>query len=49
MLLVIVQTLATYRIAKAGKWEQMFTDGTSRKQVTFQDLIITVEEDEFFV
>ena len=49
VLLAIVQTLATYHIAKAGKWEQMFTDGTSHKQVTFQDLIITVEEDEFFV
>ena len=48
VLLAIVQTLATYRIAKAGKWEQMFTDGTSRKQVTFQDLIITIEEDECF-
>ena len=49
VLLAIVQTLATYRIAKAGKWEQMFTDGTSRKQVTFQDLIITIEEDELFM
>lgn len=48
VLLAIVQTLATYRIAKAKKWEQMFTDGTSRKQVSFQDLIITIEEDELF-
>jgi hypothetical protein len=46
VLLAIVQTLTTYRIAKAEKWEQMFTDGTSRKQVSFQDLIITIEEDE---
>ncbi len=30
VLLVLVQTLATYRIAKADKWEQLFTDGTSR-------------------
>ena len=48
VLLVIVQTLAVYRIAKAKKWEQLFTDGTSRRQVSFQDLIISVEEDELF-
>ena len=46
VLLVVVQTLATYRIAKADKWEQLFTDGTSRRQVAFQDLIISIEEDE---
>jgi hypothetical protein len=43
-----VQTLATYRIAKADKWEQLFTDGTSRRQVAFQDLVISIEEDELF-
>ena len=48
VLLVVVQTLATYRIAKADKWEQLFTDGTSRRQVAFQDLIISIEEDEWF-
>lgn len=48
VLLVIVQTLAVYRIAKAKKWEQLFTDGTSRRQVAFQDLIISIEEDELF-
>ena len=48
VLLVIVQTLASYRIAKANKWEQIFTDGTSRRQVSFQDLIISIEEDELF-
>ena len=48
VLLVVVQTLATYRIAKADKWEQLFTDGTSRRQVAFQDLIISIEEDELF-
>ncbi len=30
VLLVVVKALATYRIAKANKWEQLFTDGTSR-------------------
>jgi len=48
VLLVICQTLAAYRLAKAEKWEQLFTDATSRRQVTFQNLIISVEEDELF-
>jgi hypothetical protein len=48
VLLVIVQTLAAYRIAKADKWEQFFTDGTSRRQISFQNLIISIEEDELF-
>ena len=49
VLLVIVQTLAAYRIAKADKWEQLFTDGTSRRQISFQNLIISIEEDELFM
>jgi seryl-tRNA synthetase len=48
VLLVIVQTLATYRIAKADKWEQLFTDGTSRRQVAFQNLVVSIEEDDLF-
>ena len=48
VLLVIVQVLATYRIGKANKWVQLFTDGTSRRQNAFQDLIISIEEDDMF-
>jgi hypothetical protein len=48
VLLVIVQVLATYRIGKANKWVQLFTDGTSRHQNAFQDLIISIEEDDMF-
>jgi hypothetical protein len=48
VLLIIVQTLAVYRIAKANKWEQLFTDGTSRWQVAFRELVISIEEDELF-
>ena len=48
VLLVVVQTLATYRIAKANKWEQLFTDETSRRQVAFQNLIVSIEEDDLF-
>ena len=48
MLLVIVQTLSAYRLGVAKKWGQLFTDGTSRRQQTFQNLLISVEEDELF-
>ena len=48
VLLVICQTLAVYRLAKADRWGQLFTDATSRRQVTFQNLLISVEEDEMF-
>ena len=33
VLLVIVQTLSAYRLAKADKWGQLFTDCTDRRQV----------------
>ena len=48
VLLVICQTLAAYRLAKADKWGQLFTDATSRRQVTFQNLLISIEEDELY-
>ena len=48
MLLVIVQTLSAYRLGVAKKWGQLLTDGTSRRQQTFQNLLISVEEDELF-
>lgn len=48
VLLVVVQTLASYRLAKSNKWGQLFTDATSRRQVSFQNLVISIEEDELF-
>ena len=48
VILVITQTLAAYRLAKADKWGQVFTDATSRRQVTFQNLLISIEEDELY-
>ena len=48
VLLVIVQTLAAYRLAKSPYWLQLFTDATSRRQNTFQNLLISIEEDELF-
>ena len=48
VLLVIVQTLASYRLSKANKWGQIFHDATSRRQLSFQNLVISTEEDELF-
>ena len=48
VLLVVVQTLAAYRLAKADRWGQIFSDETERRQDSFQDLIISIEDDELF-
>ena len=48
VLLVVVQTLAAYRPLLAYKWAQLFTDETSRRQISFQSPVISVEEDELF-
>jgi hypothetical protein len=48
VLLVVVQTLASYRLGKANKWGQLFHDATSRRQVSFQNLVISIEEDQLF-
>ena len=48
VLLVIVQTLAAYRLGKAERWIQIHTDGTGRQQTHFQNLLISIEEDELF-
>lgn len=45
VLLVVVQTLAAYRLARAKKWGQLHTDGTGRRQIAFQDLVLSIEED----
>jgi len=42
---VIVQTLAAYPLARAKKWGQLHTDGTGRQQISFQDLVLSIEED----
>ena len=48
VLLVVVQALASYRLAKANKWGQINSDETERRQINFQDLVISIEEDELF-
>ena len=48
VVLIVCQCIATYRLAKAERWGQLFTDGTGRRQVSFKDLVISVEEDYLF-
>ena len=42
---MIVQTLAAYQLARAKKWGQLHTDGTGRRQIALQDLVLSIEED----
>ena len=46
---VVVQnlnsTLAALRLGEADEWHQLFTDGTSRRQIAFQNLVIAVMVD----
>ena len=44
--LIVVQTLAAYRLGRSKKWKQLFTDGTSRRQTAYTNLAISIEEDD---
>ena len=46
ILRIVGETLTSYQLAKQGKWKQLFTDGTSRRQVSLQNLIINIIEDD---
>ena len=46
VLRIIGETMTAYRLAKVPKWEQLFTDGTSRRQVALQNLIVGIMEDK---
>ena len=39
------ETLAALRLGRAKTWHQLFTDGTSRRQIAFQNLVIALMED----
>ena len=45
VLLVVLETLATYWLAKAKRWGQMFTDGSGRRQTAMQDLALAKQQD----
>ena len=39
------ETLAALRLGNASTWHQLFTDGTTRRQIAFQNLVIALMED----
>ena len=39
------KTLSALRLGNTKTWHQLFTDGTSRRQITFQNLVIALMED----
>ena len=43
---IIGETLTAYRGARASMWQHLFTDGTSRRQIAFQNLIISITEND---
>ena len=45
ILRIVGETLAAYRLGKANDWQQLFSDGTSRRQSAIQNLIIGIKED----
>ena len=46
--LIIIQILAAYHPGKAKKWGQLFTDAIATRQISFQNQVISVEEDDLF-
>ena len=46
ILRIIGETLTAYRLGKHQDWAQLFSDGTSRRQIALQNLVIGVIEDD---
>ena len=40
------ETLSAFRLGDADTWHQVFTDGTTRRQIAFQNLVIALMEEE---
>ena len=45
VVLIIVEALAAYRLGKSNKWQQLFTDATTRRQTSFTNLAISIQEE----
>ena len=39
------ETLSAFRLDNADSWHQVFTDGTTRRQIVFQNIVIALMED----
>lgn len=50
VLRILTETLAAYRLGKSEQWQQLFTDGTSRRQVALETVVLAIaNEDEELV
>ena len=39
------ETLSAFRLGNADSWHQVFTNGTTRRKIVFQNLVIALMED----
>ena len=46
VILIITEALAAYRLGKSKRWQQLFTDATTRGQTSFTNLAISIHEKE---
>ena len=46
VVLIITEALAAYRLGKSKRWQQLFTDATTRQQTSFTNLAISIHEKE---
>ena len=46
VLQILNETLSAYKLGKAERYYQGFTDGTSKKQIAFQNLVVSVMGDD---
>ena len=44
--LIIVEVLAACRLGKSNKWQQLFTDTTTRRQTAFTNFAISIPEEK---
>jgi hypothetical protein len=42
VLVVVTKTLAAYQLGRADSYEQLFTDGTSRRQTAIQNAVVGI-------
>ena len=42
VLKIIGETLTYFRLSKADKWEQAFTDGTSMYNIVLEDFVVAL-------
>ena len=43
---IIGETIAAIKLANTEKWGQLFTDGTTRRQIAFQNLVVGLMDEE---